>query len=160
MIVMIFPITGYASDITEEYVVVCFDDGSYITEKIIENHTRSSGTQSGSKEKTYYGNDGVVEWVLVVSGTFTYSSSGASCTKAGSSVTIYDSKWYTISKSAAKSGNTATAYATMGEKLLGVKVDEVSTSVSLKCDANGNLSRINGKNPGCFRIRGCMRSID
>ena len=135
-----FSVNCFASEITEEYVVERFEDGSYMTERVVSSQTRASGTKSGSKDKVYYNGNGVAEWKVTVSGTFTYTGSSATCTSANCSVSIYNSDWYTISKSATKSGNTATAYATMGEKLLGVKVDEVSTSVSLKCDNNGNLS--------------------
>lgn len=135
-----FSVNCFASEITEEYVVERFDDGSYMTERVVSSQTRASGTKSGSKDKVYYNGNGEAEWKVTVSGTFTYTGSSSTCTSASCSVTIYNSDWYTISKSATKSGNTATAYVTMGEKLLGVKVDEVSTSVSLKCDANGNLS--------------------
>lgn len=134
------PVEGFASEVSEEYIVACFEDGSYMTEQIHIFQSRASGTKSGTKNKTYYNGDGEAEWKVTISGTFTYTGSSAACTSASCSVTIYNSDWYTISKSASKSGSTATANVTMGEKLLGVKVDEVSTSVSLKCDANGNLS--------------------
>lgn len=135
-----FSIHGFASEIMEEHVVERFEDGSYMTEWITVSQTRASGTKTGTKDKVYYNENGEAEWKVAISGTFSYTGSSATCTSASSSVTIYNSDWYTISKSASKSGNTATANVTMGEKLLGVKVDEVSTSVSLKCDANGNLS--------------------
>lgn len=136
----VLPIASLASDNTEEYVIMEFEDGSYMTEYIISSPERASGSKSGSKNKTYYDSHGDAKWMATISGTFTYTGSTSTCTAASCSVTIYDSDWYTISKSAIKSGNTATANVTIGEKLLGVKVNEVSTSVSLKCDANGNLS--------------------
>ena len=140
MLICVFPLNCVAQETQEEYIVEYFSDGSYMTEKIISSSMRASGTKSGSKVKSYYGSDGETEWSVTITGTFSYTGSSATCTSASCSVTVYDSAWYTISKSASKSGSTATGNVTMGEKLLGVKVDEVSTSVSLKCDANGNLS--------------------
>ena len=135
-----FPIAGFASEHTTECVVTMFEDGSYMTESIISNPMRASGTKSASKNKTYYDSQGNAKWMATVSGTFAYTGSTSTCSSASCSVTIYDADWYTISKSATKSGNTAIANVTIGEKLLGVKVNEVSTSVSLKWDSNGNLS--------------------
>ena len=136
----VLPVNCFASEAGNEYIVEYFPDGSYMTERIIISPMRASGTKTGSKEKAYYGSDGEAEWKATVTGTFTYTGSSSTCTSASCSVTIYDSAWYTISKSASKNGNTATAYVTIGEKLLGVKVNEESTSVSLKCDENGSLS--------------------
>lgn len=130
----------FASEIAEEYVVERFEDGSYITERMVICRPRASGTKTGAKDRVYYNGNGAAEWKVTVSGTFTYTGTSATCTSASCSVTIYNSDWYTISKTSSKSGNTANASATMGEKLLGVKVDEVTSSVALKCDANGNLS--------------------
>ena len=58
----------------------------------------------------------------------------------GVNVTIYDSSWYTVSKSASKSGNTATGSVIMGDTANGVTVKRVPVSLTLTCDANGNLS--------------------
>ena len=106
-------------DKSEIYNTIHFDDGSYLTECIYITQTRSSGT---------------------VSGTFSYTGSSATCTASSCDVTIYDSAWYIVSKSASKSGNKATASVTMGYKALGVTVNKVPISMSLSCDANGNLS--------------------
>ena len=140
LVISVVPIKCFALENEGEFIIERFEDGSYMTERIITNHSRASGTKTGSKEKIYYDASGNADWKATVTGTFTYTGGSSACTTASCSVTIYDSAWYSISKSASKSGNTATANVAMGEKLLGVKVNEVSTSVSLKCDANGNLS--------------------
>ena len=64
----------------------------------------------------------------------------ASCTAANCTVSTFDSTWYVISKSASRSGNTAAASVTMGKSQLGVTTKTASCSLSLSCDANGNLS--------------------
>lgn len=123
-----------------EKIVYVFEDGSYLTESVYEYDTRASGTKSGSKEKTYYDSDGSAKWKAVLSGTFSYTGTSATCTSASMNVTIYDSACCVVSKSATKSGNTATGNATVGEKVLGVTVSKIPVTLTLSCDANGNLS--------------------
>lgn len=139
LIIALLPVHAFASE-REKTTVTHFKDGSNLVETVFSASARASGTVSGTKESAYHGNDGSTKWKAVLNGTFTYTGSSATCTSASCSVTIYDDDWYTISRSASKSGNTAYGYATIGKKLLGVKVDEVSVSPTLKCDANGNLS--------------------
>ena len=140
LLVAVIPITCFAESADEQTVITYFDDGSYIDEKISVVQSRASGTTSGTKDATYYGSGGSAEWKATLTGTFTYTGSSATCTASSISVTIYDSDWYTSSKSASKSGNSANGSVTMGKKLLGVTVSTVSKDVTLKCDANGNLS--------------------
>ena len=140
MVISMLPISGFAVGTKDETVITYFEDGSYMIESIQNYQTRSSGTKTGAKEKVYYGSDGNACWKVVVTGTFSYTGSSVACTSSNCSVTIYKSDWYTVSKSATKSGNTATASVTMGQKLLGITIDKVSTSVTLTCDKNGNLS--------------------
>ena len=127
-------------DKSEIYNTIYFDDGSYLTECICVTQTRSSGTVSGRKVDTYYTSGVATAWQAVLKGTFSYTGSSAACTASSCDVTIYDSAWYVVSKSASKSGNTATAAVTMGFKTLGVTVNKVPINMSLSCDANGNLS--------------------
>lgn len=137
--VTVFPVNCFAIG-TAETIVSYYEDGSYLVETIEIVQTRASGTKTGSKTQTYYGSAGDAEWQVVLTGTFTYTGSNATCTASSVSVTIYDSDWYTVSKSANKSGNTATASVTMGYKLLGITTRKVSANPVLTCDANGNLS--------------------
>lgn len=132
------PLSIFAQETDEEVIELA--DGSYYTVTIQESVNRASGTKTGNKTKTYYNSDGVAQWKLVVTGTFSYNGSSATCTASSSSVTILDSSWYTISKSATKSANTATANANMGKKVLGVTTTKIPATVTLSCDANGNLS--------------------
>lgn len=140
LLITVVPFTCFADNGDENTVVTYFDNGSYIVEKVSVVQSRASGTTSGTKEATYYGSGGSAEWKATLTGTFTYTGSSATCTASSISVAIYDSAWYVSSKSASKSGNTAYGTVSMGKKLLGVTVSNVSKDLSLKCDANGNLS--------------------
>lgn len=140
MVTSVLPLCGIATDIGDTRVVVNFEDGSYLVETIETIDSRASGTKSGSKIHSYYAADGSLEWKATLSGTFTYTGNSATCTSSSCSVSISNSEWYTISKSASKSGSSANASVTMGKKLLGVTVAQVPITITLTCDANGNLS--------------------
>lgn len=117
-----------------------FSDGSYTITEIHRGSVRSSRSVTGSKVNTHYDSDGTAKWKAVLTGSFTYTGSSAKCTSSSANVTIYDSAWFTVSKSASKSGNTASAQITMGRKVSGVTVAKVSSDMTLSCDGNGNLS--------------------
>lgn len=136
--IFVFPM--YANAAEKENNVVYFDDGSYMTTEVITNRMRASGSVTGNKINTYYDSEGNAKWKAVLTGSFTYTGSSATCTSASINVTIYDSNWYVVSKSSSKSGNTASASVTMGGKMAGVTVSKVSANLNLSCDANGNLS--------------------
>lgn len=134
------PLHSFATNTIETPSVIYLDDGSYITITISEIETRASGTKTGQKTYTCTANSGTVCWDATLTGTFTYTGSSATCTYSDCSVTIYENNWYTVSKSAAKSGNTATASVTMGRKVLGITIAKDTYNMTLSCDANGNLS--------------------
>ena len=136
---ILIPVNCYADTLVETNITY-YEDGSYLVETIESTCTRASGTKTGAKNQTYYGSSGSAEWKVTLSGTFTYTGSTSSCTASSVSVTIYNSDWYTISKSASKSGNTASAFVTMGYKVLGITTNKVNATPTLVCDANGNLS--------------------
>ena len=87
----------------------------------------------------YYNSDGISKWNAVLTGSFSYNGSSATCSSSSVDVTIFDSNWYVISKSASKSGNTASASVTMGCSYDGI-MTTIPANLSLKCDKNGNLS--------------------
>lgn len=138
MIVCMFSVQGNA--VENKQVPIYFEDGSYVTVEVIRNGMRASGSVTGSKVYTHHDSSGSENWKVTLTGSFTYTGSSATCTSSSVDVTIYDSAWYTISKSSSKSGNTASASVTMGEKRGGVTVTKVPVSLSLSCDKNGNLS--------------------
>lgn len=136
ILLYIIPIQSGAA---EKPVILYYEDGSYITAEVFIGRTRASGSVSGSKTYTYYAGDGNTQWKATLSGSFTYSGSSAVCTSSSVDVTIYDSSWYTISKSSSKSGHSASGFVTMGEKLGGLTVTRVPVSMSISCDKDGNL---------------------
>lgn len=140
VLAFIFPINAMAASTQSAQEVIYFEDGSYITVTLSETQARASGTKSGSKTYRYYDSNEVELWRAVLNGTFTYTGSSATCTASSCNVTIYNSAWYVVSKTATKSGNKALADLTMGKKALGITISKKSVSMQLACDANGTLS--------------------
>lgn len=140
LLAAMLPIFGNAASYGEEVATEVFADGSYETESIYKMQTRAGGTVSGSKVKNYYDSKGTLCWQFILNGSFSYTGSSATCTSSTCSASIYSQGWYVISKNASKSGNTASANATMGNQIDGGKVNQASASLTLRCDKNGNLS--------------------
>ena len=141
LFITMIPINAFAAqESVNNDEVIYFDDGSYVAISLSDTGSRATASKSGSKTYTYYSSSGVAQWKAVLSGTFTYTGTSSTCTASSCSVTIYKTDWYTVSKSASKSGNTATAAVTMGRKSLGITVDKKSINISLSCDINGTLS--------------------
>ena len=122
-----------------ESLVVQFEDGSYITEEITLTQFRVRNAVSGSRVRNFYNSSGSLCWKITLYGVFSYDGSSATCTSSSCDVTLYSSDWYVISKSAGKSGNSATASVTMGELAAGATVSRVPVSLTLKCDGKGNV---------------------
>ena len=140
LVAAMFPVFSRAAAYGEEVLTEVFADGSYVTESICTMQARASGTTSGSKVKSYYDSNGVLCWQFVLNGSFSYTGTSATCTASSCNVTSYGYGWYTISKNASKSGNVASATVTMGESAGGALANQVSASLTLRCDINGNLS--------------------
>ena len=139
-IILVLPINTRATPAVDTTSIMYLDDGSYITITIDETGSRASGTKSGRKTYTYTASNGDICWESTLTGTFTYTGTTATCTASNCSVTVYESNWYTVSKSASKSGNTATATFTMGRKVLGITIAKDTYEITLSCDKDGNLS--------------------
>lgn len=138
LLITILPMNCMAVETPQN--IVHFEDGSYMVEELRVQPARSAGSVSGTKTRTYYANDGTTSWKVVLSGNFTFTGSSATCTSSSCDATIYHSSWYVVSKSAGKSGASATASASIGRKVSGITVDKVAVDLKLTCDANGNLS--------------------
>ena len=124
---------------TEKNVtIIQLENGDYIEVEIVSSLTRAS--TSSTKTYTYKNSSGVAQWKALLNGTFTYNGTTSSCTSASVAVSIYDNAWYTISKSATKSGSAAYGTVTMGYQTLGVTTTQRTQNLFLLCDANGNLS--------------------
>lgn len=116
------------------------EDGSYITIEIISMDTRVTNTKTGSKIYRLRNDDGEELWNATLQGTFSYTGSSATCTASSVSVSIINDNWYTVSKSASKSGASATGTVTMGKKWLGITVNKEAVNMSLTRSASGTLS--------------------
>ena len=78
---------------------------------------------------------------VTVTGNFSYVKGKSSkCTSSSVSATAYSASWKISNKSSSKSGNTATASATVLQYSGARPVNSVTRKVSLTCDVNGNLS--------------------
>lgn len=138
MVVSILPVGAFAAE-TEESITY-FSDGSYLIRSIDCGFGVERSKKSGSSVYSYYGNNGDLEWTATLSATFTYDGSSATCTSSSCSVSISNSAWHLVSKSADKSGNTATGTVSMERKMLGITTGSKTINLSLSCDADGNLS--------------------
>ena len=141
MLLVMLPVGVFAAeDRQKANNVIYLEDGSYITVELVVMDTRATNTKTGSKIYRYKDSDGVELWSATLTGTFSYTGSSATCTASSVSVSIINDKWYTVSKSATKSGASATGEVTMGRKLLGITIDKETVSMRLTCSASGTLS--------------------
>lgn len=141
LLLALLPMNVFASENTEYTAdIIYLEDGSYITIETQVLQTRATQTRVGNKTYTYSNSSDVEEWKAVLTGTFTYTGTTSTCTASSCTVTITNTNWYEVSKTAGKSGNTATADLVMGRKFLGITVQKETLNMTLTCDANGNLS--------------------
>ena len=140
MLLAAFPVTANAAGYGDGNDIIWLDNGCYITIETYIYESRAASTKSASRNYTCTDSNGAELWKATLYGTFTYTGTTSTCTASSCTVSITNDAWYTISKTASKSGNAATADVVMGKKFLGIKIDEESVSMRLTCDANGNLS--------------------
>ena len=140
MITLLPTNTYAAANLEADTNIIYLDDGSYITVELTWADTRATNTKTATKTYTNKASNGDEQWRAVLRGTFTYTGTTVACTAASCDVTITNTNWSIVSKSATKSGNAAVGELTMGRKFLGITVDKVPVSMRITCDANGNLS--------------------
>lgn len=120
--------------------IVYLEDGSYLVIETVQTMSRSTNTTSGFTRITHVAEDGTTEWRAILTGTFTYDGTTATCTESSVTTYVYASNWYEVSKTAGKSGNTATGSVTMGRTVLGITVAQETYNMTLTCSPNGTLS--------------------
>lgn len=141
LLLTLLPTNTYAAaNSSTDTSIIYLDDGSYITVELTWADTRATNTKTATKTYTNKASNGDEQWRAVLRGTFTYTGTTVACTAASCDVTITNTNWYIVSKSATKSGNAAVGELTMGRKFLGITVEKVPVSMRITCDANGNLS--------------------
>lgn len=134
-----------ATNLITERIVSIEDlgNGYSITTSIVEDEmiatNRSTKTKSGYKKVTY-AHDDTVLWTVQVNGMFSYTGTSAVCISSTVTTTCPSSAWKISNKSSSKSGNTAYASATGKQYLLGICIQTVNRTVSLKCSNTGVLS--------------------
>lgn len=141
-IVLLFSMAGtvFATENSNTTEIVYLEDGSYLVIETIQSMARSNDTTSGFKRITGVDTDGVTRWRAILTGSFTYDGTTATCTDSSVTTYVYASNWYEVSKTAGKSGNTATGSVTMGRTVLGITVAKETYNMTLTCSANGTLS--------------------
>lgn len=143
MIAVLCPNTAFADEkiVTDQYVEY-LDDGSYIVTEITSGSiaTLAATTINKSKSSNYYNSDNTKEWTVTVNGTFTYTGSSATCTRATVSYNIYNNSWKVTSAAPSKSGNKATGAFTVKKYALGLPYKTVNRTVTLTCSNTGVCS--------------------
>lgn len=143
MLISIAPMKTFAINRnTLESDIGYFDDGSYIIIELQESPINSLSTNTVTKTKvaTFYDTNNNKEWVISLTGTFTYTGSSSTCTNATSSYTIYENSWKVTSKTTSKSGNKAKCDYVVKRYFLGVPVKTIEKSLSLTCSNTGVCS--------------------
>lgn len=113
---------------------------TYVTETeiAVNEKIRAAGKVTGTKT-TKVKSGTTVLWTVTVIGTFEYDGSHSTCTTSSVSTTVSSSYWKISSKSATKSGSSATAKATGQRYNNGVVVETHTESVTLVCGSDGTL---------------------
>lgn len=119
-------------------------DGSSVEILVYQSpvYTRgNSYSMSGSKVYNSTNAAGELLWTFKLTGVFkVVEGSSVYCTSASHSYTIAEDDWNYVSGSSYKSGNKAIGNAEFNRKVLGIVVETDTCTVTLTCDANGNLS--------------------
>lgn len=124
-----------------EETVTYFADGSYLVTTLTEIPSRASGQKTASKSDRYYDADGSLDWLITVTGTFTYNGTTSQCTYVDGTTSIVATNIYSLySESPERSGGTATYTVVFSKHVLGIPFSKETYSVSLTCDKDGNLS--------------------
>lgn len=111
-----------------------------ITSKNLLASSSTLKSKTASKTTTYKNSSGDVLWSFKVTGTFTYNGSSSTCTAVSYTKVVNSDSWSISSASVSKSGNTATGDVTAKEKFLGITINTVNKTVTLKCSASGSIS--------------------
>lgn len=140
IILVSMPGTVCATEVIQAEEIEYFEDGSYLVTTVIQSAARATNTTSGRIQQTMVDASGNTDWQISLSGTFTYNGTSAVCTASSIDVAIYDTAYYTVSKTAGKSGASATGSATIGQTFLGITFAKNTYDLTLTCDPNGTLS--------------------
>lgn len=122
--------------VTKEYL----SDGSYY-ETVLETEVQTRSYVRGAKKTVTYKNaDGKSIWYLTVTADFYFDGSTSRCTSSSVSAGSYTSTHKILSKTSGRSGNSGWAKATVGTYMGGVHVTDVTRTIYIYCDKNGDVS--------------------
>lgn len=133
-----FCISVQASQDTES--VIWYEDGSCLETTIVVQEIRAADIKTAKEVQTYKNSQGIIEWQITLTATFTYDGTTSKATDAQCSVTIYDDAWSVVTKYAVRTGAMAEGHVTLSRSVLGMEVERPSYVVTLECDAEGNIS--------------------
>lgn len=140
LLIVNVPMVVGATETTTTQEIIYLEDGTYLEVTISESVSRALNQKTGKKTYSHKNKNDELLWTVILTGEFTYDTASSVCTSADCKVMIANTAWYVISKTSVADKNTATADLTMGKKVAGIKVSEVSIDMKLTCDKNGNLS--------------------
>lgn len=143
LLVGMLPFGAQAADTAES--IVYLEDGSYMvvvlkTEDGGQSNARATETVVATRTYSYYNSSDELLWEASLTASFAFNGFTSVCGLSSVSATSYHSSWYKISATASHVGHTATANVTMGYKLLGIKLNEMDCTITISCDANGNIT--------------------
>ncbi len=124
------------------YDIEYISEDIYIETFIIEcenNTSKSTTTVTRSKVSNIKNSNDEVLTSFVLTGTFIYDHSTSRCTNVSCTTTIYDDQWKFTSTSATKSGISANGSYTAKRYVLGIEMESVSHTITISCDAHGNV---------------------
>jgi hypothetical protein len=128
------PVVSYEIEYISEDIYI----ETFITESI-NNSTKSTTTVTRSKVSNIKNNNDEILTSFQLTGTFIYDHSTSRCTNVSCTTTIYDDTWKFTSTSATKSGFTANGSYTVKQYLLGNEINSISRTLTISCDAHGNV---------------------
>lgn len=140
-LLLAFPVQVFAADSNGKTTeIIHFEDGSSVTIELVVLEERAAYTKRATKTYTYRNSLGNAEWSAELIGSFRYDGETATCMSSICNVSISNTNWYVISKSATESGNTAKASLKMGCRSASITTQTKSLSMQIACDRNGNIT--------------------
>ena len=135
--------TAHANDLNSTIISIEDLGNGYLGITSIETPSvtlKASGTKTGTKTLRIKDSDGDIIATFKLAASFRYSSDSVTCTSASYSTDVSDSKWEFTDASAWKSGAKAYGDFTIKRKILGITLENISRTITLTCDNQGNLS--------------------
>lgn len=133
------PLCASAAQTTENEHVVYYADGSYLVITTTESLSRAS-VKTACRNYRYYNALDDLEWMAKLSASFRYNGTDVVCTASNLDIYIYYTNWYVVAQNEYRSGATAVGEYTMGRQVMGAPISETAYTITITCDANGNLS--------------------